>query len=257
MSGSWGRILIIGDVHGCLDELESLIALLLPRSGDRLYFLGDLVDRGPYSVAVVRRVRDLLAAFPGSIAIAGNHEEKALRHRDKGRPPPDWAGAMADGDWEFLEGLPLMAALPEIGAVLVHGGFYPKFFERHGQVGQVPAGWRTARDKQADRMRRFLRVRHVSPEGEMVALGEESAVTRHWSQVYDGCEGFAFFGHDPQLAPPQPLRGPFALGLDTGCCFGGRLSAAIVPPGGNPAEAEIVSVPGRRYAEPRLARVEG
>ncbi len=69
----------------------------------------------------------------------------------------------------------------------------------------------------------------------------------------DGREGFAFFGHDPQLAPPEPLRAPRALGIDTGCCFGGRLTAAIVPAGTPPAAATIVSVPARaRYAEPLL-----
>ena len=78
------RTIFIGDVHGCLTELDALLACLEPREGDRLCFTGDLVDRGPDSLGVVRRVRALLAQFPGSACIIGNHEEKTLRYHDKG-----------------------------------------------------------------------------------------------------------------------------------------------------------------------------
>ena len=119
------------------------------------------------------------------------------------------------------------------------------------------AQWRKAKDKRSDRARRFLRVRTVNPAGQMVSLGAETAADRHWSELYSGQLGYAFYGHDPALAPPEPRRRPHSLGLDTGCCFGGRLSAAVVEAGHKPEDAAWVSVPARRmYAEPKRFREE-
>lgn len=85
----------------------------------------------------------------------------------------------------------------------------------------------------------------------MVALGDERAGSVHWTARYDGCEGYCFFGHDPQLDPATPLVAEHAMRLDTGACFGGALTAAIVEPGSHPRDAKIVRVQGSRYAEPR------
>lgn len=247
--------MFVGDVHGCLEELDELLGALELRPGDRLFFVGDLVDRGPDSLGVVRRARELLAAHPGSAVVCGNHEEKALRYHDRGRPiePPlePWTEAATDDVWAFLDGLPLVVPVPEVGAVLVHGGFWPAFFRKEGAIGAVGPGWRRDEGKRAERLRRFLRVRRVDAAGEMLALDRATPDDPHWSERYDGREGHAFFGHDPQLAPPEPLRAPHATGLDTGCCFGGRLTAAVVEAGTAPRAATFVSVPARRrYAEP-------
>lgn len=213
------------------------------------------MDRGPDSVGVIRRVAALLRELPGSGAIAGNHDEKALRVREKGRELPPWASGAAEEDWRFLDALPLVLRVPDLGVVLVHGGFYPAFFEKEGALGEVAAGWRRAKGKRADRLRRFLRVRAVSATGEMLDLGSITPQDRHWSAVYDGREGFCYFGHDPQLAPPEPLRAPHAIGLDTGACFGGRLTAAVVEK--DASAPAFVSVAAReRYAEPRFAQEE-
>jgi hypothetical protein len=245
------RTMFIGDVHGCLAELDALLLVLAPREGDRFCFLGDLVDRGPDSVGVVRRVRELLARYSGSVCISGNHEEKTLRYREKGRALRAWAAGASDEDWAFLASLPLVHRVEDLGVVMVHGGFFPRFFEHHGALGEVPGTWRTDRGKRGDRLRRFLRIRSVDEAGDMVTAGEESPNTEHWSTRYDGREGYCFFGHDPQLYPAKPLRTPHAMGLDTGCCFGGALTAAVIAKGNAPREAEVVSVPGTKYAEPR------
>jgi diadenosine tetraphosphatase ApaH/serine/threonine PP2A family protein phosphatase len=251
------RSFIVGDVHGCLDELDELVALLDARAGDRFMFLGDYVDRGPDSVGVVRRVRELLARFPGSAAIAGNHEERALRSRERQRDGEAWTAAASDDDWRFLDGLPLLVRLPEHGALLVHAGIFPRFFEHYPTIGDVPAAWRKGGGKRGERLRMLLRVRSVDASGAFVGLGDERADARHWSSVYDGREGFCFFGHDPQLTPAEPLRAKHALGLDTGCCFGGRLSAAVLESGRGGFDATVLSVAAReRYAEPRGARDE-
>src|ERR687887_2918325 len=78
------RTVVIGDVHGCIEELDALLRLVDYAPGkDRLVLLGDLLDRGPDGVAVVRRARELAAE-----AVRGNHEEKHLRwaaHRARQR----------------------------------------------------------------------------------------------------------------------------------------------------------------------------
>jgi len=143
---------------------------------------------------------------------------------------------------------------PEPGVTVVHGGFFPRFFEHHGAIGEVPARWLTARDKRTERMRRFLRVVWVDERGDIVARDQTRPEHEHWSDRYDGREGFVFYGHHAQ-DPPIVRRSPHALCLDTGCCYGGELTAAILEPDTAPADAEIVSAPARdAYAErdPRM-----
>lgn len=245
------RTIFIGDVHGCLYELRALTNALDLYLGDRLVFLGDLVDKGPDSLGVIRQVRLLLSLYPGSVCIAGNHEEKALRFHEKGREQEAWADQATEGEWSFLRSLMPLHREPEHGAVAVHGGFFPKFFTRFlDGVGEIPAAWHRGGGKRMDGVRSFLRVRHVAAtDGAMIGLGSEEQGDPHWSEVYDGREGFAFFGHDPLVGRIRTAK--HAMGLDTGCVFGGTLTAAVLRPGDRPADAQIVSVSAaRKYAEP-------
>lgn len=249
------RTFFVGDIHGCIEELDQLLYLLNARSGDRFVFLGDYVDRGPDSLGVLRRVRETLHKYPNSIAIAGNHEETPLLLRDRGRALPSWAKKATDDDWDFLDKLPLFYRLPEIRTIVVHGGMYPRYFDLYGSLGEPSLSWRTDSGKKAERQRRFLRVRMVDGRGKKVDLGKERPGDRHWASVYNGREGFCFFGHDPQLNPPTPLLCRYAMGLDTGCCFGGMLTAAVVEENSNPRDATIVSVQSKaRYAQPKWLR---
>lgn len=68
------RAIVIGDVHGCIDELDELLRTLQYKPGeDLVYFTGDLIDRGPSPVGVVRRAREI-----GAFSVMGNHEEKLV-----------------------------------------------------------------------------------------------------------------------------------------------------------------------------------
>lgn len=252
------RTIIVGDIHGCLEELDALFQTVELRARDRVFFLGDLVDRGPDSVGVVRRVAEVVRRQPGSLCIMGNHEEKALRFRDRGRPLPEWCTQASEADWAFLDVLPPIHWVKDLGLVLVHGGLYPRLLEKHSPLVDPGRSWRSSRSQYADRLRRILRVRHINTLGEMVPLDDvKPAEHPHWTSWYTGQEGFCFFGHDPQLDPPHPLKTLHATGLDTGCCFGGRLTAAVLEPRQVPSAAVFVSVQAKaRYAEPRSARME-
>ena len=218
-------------------------------SGDRLVFVGDLVDKGPDSLGVLRRARELVRAYPGSVVVSGNHEEAALRWWRRGEAVEHWVhGATAD-DWAFIEAMPLTWAEPERGLRVVHGGIFPKLLERHPDVFDViEAGgdWRKSRRKVLERARRMLRVRHVSPRGEMVSYGQESSHDPYWTEVYDGSAGFVIYGHQVWDSG-APREDPHACGIDTGCVHGGYLTALVHQPGRSPA---FVQEPARqKYAE--------
>ncbi len=250
------RTIFIGDVHGCIEELDELLAKLELRPGDRLGFLGDLVDKGPRSVEVIRSVEKVLADFPGSFCAAGNHEETAIRKHRQDKEGEPWTKEASESDWRFLESLPLLVRVPEYRVVAVHGGFYPKFFVDYPEgVGEIPKEWHKGGGKRMDRLRRVLRVRNVSAaDRDYLALGEEKPGDPHWSEAYDGREGFAFFGHDPLVGKTRLTN--HACGIDTGCCFGGTLTAAVIREGWSrdkSGEIEFVSVQAKKqYAELRV-----
>jgi Calcineurin-like phosphoesterase len=122
-----GRVIVCGDVHGCIDELKELVALVEYKPGkDRLVFVGDLVDRGPDPRACVRWVMD-----NGALAVRGNHEDKLVEfcRRSKGRQPkPDrfveWK-SFTQEELEWMDKMPLWLDLGD-GWLIVHGGFEPK-----------------------------------------------------------------------------------------------------------------------------------
>lgn len=243
------KTFIIGDIHGCSEELDLLLSEVRPAVDDRLLFLGDLVDKGPDSIGVIRRVGELCKSYPGSLSLCGNHEEKALRRYEKkqlDRLEP-WAQSASAADWNFLNSLPLLHRFD--GFIAIHGGFFPRFFSLYPEgIGEVPANWRVGGGKKMDRMRRFLRVRNVNEEGNMVQLSEIKPEHPHWSSVYDGSQGFAFFGHDPQ--PVVPLMQTHAMGLDTGCVHGKYLTAAVVE---NGKIVQVIPIPSKKeYAKPLM-----
>jgi len=110
---------------------------------------------------------------------------------------------------------------------LIHGGFYPLFFKQHPEgLSLLDPLQHKGGGKRAERARRMLRTRHVEGgTGAFVALGQEDSTDPKWGDVYEGQEGFAFYGHDPTEG--EVRKHPFAAGLDTGCVFGGRLTAHV------------------------------
>ncbi len=230
------RLIVIGDVHGCADELSKLLCQVGRCPGDRFVFLGDLVDRGPKIADTLRLVREVLDQHPGSLVIRGNHEAK-LHKRS-----PDWARGFPPGDLDWLHGLPLYARDRQRDLIFVHGGFFPRYFEHYGALPEDPEDLKMAPKKQRQRAERFVMIRHVNREGDMVGLGQEGPETSCWAERYDGREGFACFGHQALLDAPRWY--PHAVALDGGCVFGGALIAAIwTEPG--PSRPVIVRQPAR------------
>lgn len=225
---------LVGDVHGCIEELRELVQLLQPSSQDRLIFIGDLIDRGPDSAAVVKQVVRWSKEMEVKLVL-GNHEEKFLRylrHVDGGKGTekemkgieefPALHLSLSDAELEFLHEAYYSLHLPELNALLVHGGLW----------GKLPFPMPTSyafRGRECPEPRQLpllTKVRFLNPAGKFVTLGEEGDEDKYWAETYDGSFGQVYFGHQPFLEP-QPKPFEFATGIDTGCVYGGWLTAVV------------------------------
>jgi protein phosphatase len=242
LRGEHGPFDVIGDVHGCFDELSDLLGALgyqvaadgssaVHPQGRTAVFVGDLVDRGPATPAVLRLVMGMTAAGSAR-SVTGNHEAKlvrALRGRDvtvshglaqslaqlAAEPAEFTAQATA-----FMDQLLGHLVLDDGRLVVAHAGL-PEAM--HGRASAA--------------VRSFALYGDTSGETDEFGL----PVRYPWAQDYRGRATVAY-GHTPVPAA-EWVNGTICL--DTGCVFGGRLTALRYP------EREIVSVPARRvYFEP-------
>jgi predicted phosphodiesterase len=217
------RTIIVGDVHGCSDELQLLLRRCGYAKGDRVVIAGDLVAKGPDSQGVVQFARE-----NGVLAVLGNHDAFALAHRHEGAAPSQqgrrsYIASLQAADWEYLQGLPLYLRLGAVkpgerDVLVVHAGLVPG----------VPL----------DRQKRehVLSLRSIDGTGEPTS---RLLVHFPWAARWQGPERLVF-GHDAVRGLQQ---WPLALGLDTGCVYGRLLTALILP------EGELVQLAAvRRYA---------
>ena len=214
------RTIIVGDVHGCAQELDDLLEACAFTDGDNFVSVGDLVAKGPNSKGVIDRVRSI-----GGSAIRGNHEQHCLRwwdaKLDGGKLPrlrPDHAEvqkSLTEDDWRWLSALPLWLELPEHGCVVVHAGLVPD------------------RSLAEQRPYDLMNMRSIRKDGKASKAYDDG---EPWPTFWQGPE-LVVFGHDAIRGLQQH---PHAIGLDTGCVYGGHLSALILP------SKQIVSVPARK-----------
>jgi len=249
------RTFVIGDVHGCYDELRILYAELDPKHNDRFAFVGDIVDKGPHTIKALRFVKLLVGLYPGSVCVAGNHESKALERRRQGKletKGEDWTRQATEDDWAFIQSMPLYHRYPELNALILHAGIFPRFFDLYPEGlddGRcLREGWQRKGGKYLSRARRFQYVRFVDPEtGNMVPLGEETDETPLWIDHYDGREGHVYYGHEPQRGDFSPKVSAHATCVDTSCVSGGKLTAAVLREDRTPEFVQVHCI--RTYLE--------
>jgi protein phosphatase len=235
---------IIGDVHGCFDELQELLATLgysvekngygyrvgTPE-GRKAIFLGDLVDRGPKIPEAVKLVMGMVEAG-AALCVPGNHDMKLLQ-KLRGKDvkmahgladsvaqleaePPEFKGKVA----EFIDGLISHYVLDDGKLVVAHAGMKEEMQGRGSGA-----------------IRSFALFGETTGETDEFGL----PVRYNWAADYRG-KAMVVYGHTP-IAEPQWLNR--TVNIDTGCVFGGRLTALRYP------EKEFVSVPAHRtYYEP-------
>ncbi|MCI3933604.1 polynucleotide kinase-phosphatase [Streptomyces sp. AN091965] len=222
---------IVGDVHGCASELESLLTRLgyvdgVHPEGRTAVFVGDLVDRGPDTPGVLRRVMGMVAAG-SALCVPGNHENKLGRHL-KGRKVQHTHGlaetiAQLDGESEefrarvreFVDGLVSHYVLDGGGLVVCHAGLPEKY---HGRTSG--------------------RVRSHALYGDTTGETDEFGlpVRYPWAEEYRG-RAAVVYGHTPV---PTATWLNNTICLDTGAVFGGKLTSLRWP------ERELVDVPAEK-----------
>jgi hypothetical protein len=225
-TGKRGRTLVVGDVHGCLEELDALLdAAGFVAHTDRLVLVGDVVVRGPDSRGALARARELGAAMA-----RGNHEQKLLAGRaGTMRLGPEHqavADILSAEDWRTIESMPLWLDLPEHDLRVVHAGLLPGV-----DVEDTP--------KDA-----LLRMRTVDSHGRWSDARDGGTL---WGALYTG-PPHVVFGHN---ARPTPQVHPWATGIDTGCVYGQLLTGMLLEAGepvprGDGARVKLVSVQARR-----------
>jgi hypothetical protein len=223
------RTILVGDIHGCRDELDRLLDHVGFVRGDRLVSVGDTIVRGPDPRGTLDVLRTASAR-----AVRGNHEDRLIRARSRGDEALGEATratvkALRDRDWSWLTALPLWLDLPEHNVRVVHAGIAPG----------LPM------DQQDPRALMYMRC--IGPGGAPIERRGEAL----WGAAYEG-PIHVVFGHN---ALPEPQIHPAATGIDTGAVYGGALTAMVLREGERPPPAAerrdvLVSIPARRrYAE--------
>lgn len=226
---------IIGDVHGCCDELTQLLqnlgyrlngAALTHPDGRRAVFLGDLIDRGPRVIDTIRLVKSMVEAG-SALCVPGNHENKLVRHLS-GRKVTVNHGleqTIAELDKEsedfrsevktFFDGLVSHFVLDDGKLVVAHAGMKESFQGRASGT-----------------------VRDFALYGETTGETDEFGlpVRYQWAADYRG-KAVVVYGHTPV---PTPEWVNNTICVDTGCVYGGQLTALRWP------ERELVSVKAKQ-----------
>lgn len=232
---------IIGDVHGCYEELCALLDKLgyavdaqqhtaTPPQGRKAIFLGDLCDRGPQSVDVLRLVMGMVAAGT-ALCVPGNHEAKLLKKLQGGKTQLTHGMELTMAELEgetpafveqvtaFLDGLISHYVLDGGRLVVAHAGIKEKY-----------------QGRSSGRVRSFCLYGDTTGETDEYGL----PVRLPWAEDYRG-KAKVIYGHTPS-AQVQAINNTFCI--DTGCVFGGKLTAYRYP------EGELAQVDARaQYAE--------
>ncbi|WP_096199071.1 bis(5'-nucleosyl)-tetraphosphatase PrpE [Bacillus sp. FJAT-45350] len=227
---------IIGDIHGCYEEFEVLTNELgydwssgIPIHPEKrnLAFVGDLTDRGPDSIKVMKVVCELVKKEHAHY-VPGNHCDKLYRYF-LGRKVQETHGlettvaelkALDKKEFQqvshdfrqLVESAPLYSELDEGRLVIAHAGI------RKDYIG-----------RQDKRVKTFVLYGDITGEKHP----DGSPVRRDWAKKYDG-DAFIVYGHTPVK---EPRKVNHTINIDTGCVFGGKLTALRYP------ELDTISVP--------------
>ncbi|WP_099157114.1 bis(5'-nucleosyl)-tetraphosphatase PrpE [Virgibacillus ndiopensis] len=245
------KIDVIGDIHGCLEELHDLFYTLGYQKETNIFihpegripvFLGDITDRGPKSIEVIKLVCEMVLQRKKAKYVPGNHCNKLYRYFLGNRVQQKHGlettvveyKTLAQSEQEIVkqqfmrlyESAPLYLEIPEVNAIVAHAGIKESF------IGRT--------DK---KVKSFVLYGDVSGK-----FDEDGRPIRgDWAKYYQGAR-WIVYGHTPVLEPRLVKK---TINIDTGCVFGKDLTAFRLP------EEQIVSVPSKQpFLEEKFTHFE-
>ncbi|HVN84072.1 MAG TPA: metallophosphoesterase family protein [Candidatus Binatia bacterium] len=202
------RTFVVGDIHGCLDEVDALLDGLSATAGDRIVFLGDYVDRGPASKAVIDRLIRLQREGPQCVFLRGNHEDMFLAYMGMDGHYGDaflvngGRATLRSYDLETCDGAAVAQRIPSAHIEFLRA---LRDYEIAGDFLCVHAGINPLRPLEKQSSEDLLWIR------------EEFIRNRHPLPY------IVLFGHTPHRDVPTNLL-PYKIGLDTGLVYSNKLS---------------------------------
>eukprot|EP00744_Colponema_vietnamica_P009117 GILI01012989.1.p1 GENE.GILI01012989.1~~GILI01012989.1.p1 ORF type:complete len:479 (+),score=122.09 GILI01012989.1:58-1437(+) len=246
-----GKVIIVGDVHGCVDEFNALVVKCDydREAGDVLILVGDYVNKGYDSIGVVRRSIEL-----GAYGVMGNHDftlvqiaeslsnglqREVLQQQITGKlGKPDkvveLATAMPHECITYLRQLPHIIRIPQHNAIVVHAGINVTLPLEAQEVFDV------------------MHIRTLLEGRDGIVRGSYGSKGQLWAELYEGPEQI-IFGHDAKTGLRQYKH---AIGIDSGCVYGKSLTAVVFSPN-KPGKGQLVQVPSQFNASAEQNPVEG
>lgn len=211
------RVIVYGDIHGCLEEFEQLRREIKANADDIEISVGDFLNKGPYSLNTLRYLN-----YHHIQSVMGNNEAKIVRlyhkYKKKGTAYLDTLRQserktileLEPKDISYLESLPYFIKIDKL--TIVHGGII------NGMV---------LSDKMHEQEKKLLtQLRFFNKDHEPIPYEDFENRETFWSEEYDGSQGFVVFGHHPF---EKVKVDKYAIGIDTGCVYGGALTAICFP----------------------------
>ena len=207
------NLLIIGDVHGCYDEMQEIINAAKQKSSKPLFMIcvGDMLRKGPKNIEVIQ----YLMAADNILCVRGNHEQSILKKlydiNHIFSNEDTWIKDLTARGIEFLSDLPYTISIPDLSIVVVHAGLVPGI------------------DLHLQNTNSMLNMRNLEWQedifhGHALKPVSNGKVGVPWASTWCGPQ-HVYFGHD---AIRKLQLYEHATGLDSGCVYGGSLTSILL-----------------------------
>ena len=209
------RVIIYGDIHGCLNEFEELRKKVDVSKDDLEISVGDFLNKGPYSLNTLRFLN-----YHDILSVMGNNEAKIIKFYHKyqkegksylkrlNKADKKTLLELEEEDITYLESLPYYMKIDAL--TIVHGG--------------IVNGMKLSPDMSDGENKLLTQLRFFNKEHEPIPYDDFENRKTFWSEEYDGQEGFIIFGHHPF---DEVKIEKYAIGIDTGCVYGRELTAIV------------------------------
>ena len=208
-------MIVYGDIHGCLYEFGELRKKVQASKDDIEISVGDFLNKGPYSLNTLRYLN-----YHDILSVMGNNEAKIIKlyhkYQKEGKPylktlrkaDKKTLLELEEKDIIYLESLPYYLKIDTL--TIVHGG--------------VINGMKLSPNMSDGENKLLTQLRFFNKAQEPIPYDDFESRETFWSEEYDGKEGFVIFGHHPF---PEVKIDKYAIGIDTGCVYGGALTAIV------------------------------